>query len=82
MRALLITLLIAAGCASAVPATRGNTWNESDCEDLGRVVFNPRNPVLNPTQTMGPSDVYWYRSRPASYLTLHDGHAYRCTKPT
>jgi hypothetical protein len=86
MRFLAISLLFIGGCASTLAsgpqAARGGTVNLEKCEDLGRVVYNPRNPVLDPTQSTGPSEVVWVHPRPGGMLTVHDGHAYRCGSET
>lgn len=82
MRAVLISFALMCGCASTLStgpqAARSEKKSSAVCEDLGRVVFNPRNPALDPTQTMGPSQVIWLHPKPTGYLTVHDGHAYRC----
>jgi len=83
MRVLLISFLALVGCASAISsgpqAARSAKAAPAACEDLGREVFNARNPVLNPTQTMGPSEVTWLRPKPTGYLTVIDGHLFRCS---
>lgn len=82
MRSLAISVLLIAGCASTTMAARPTVQNGvvdlQKCEDLGRKVYNPRNPVLNPTESTGPSEVIWVHGRQGGLLTVHDGHVYRC----
>jgi hypothetical protein len=86
MKGIVFCLLIATGCASAPPRPEASAPARSEavvatdeCEDLGRIVYNARNPVLNPTETMGPSEVVRFHGKRSGILTRSNGHLFLCS---
>lgn len=82
-RSLAICIALAAcGCAtSRSGATRPGPITDAmtgaKCEYLGRLVYDPRQPFLEETRTMGPSSIIWLH-RPAGYLKAVENRAYWC----
>ena len=77
MPRLLICALMLSACAT-VP--RPPAPGLAGCEDLGPIVYDPRNEMISETGTAGPSKVIWVR-RPQpvkGQLKEVAGRAYRC----
>jgi len=78
MLRLLICVLILAACAT-VPKPKGL----ADCTEVAILAYDPRNEIVNETQTMGPSQVIWLHAPPTvkGYFKEADGHIFRCPSP-
>jgi hypothetical protein len=67
MRMLLLVVLAGVGCAAAQPKPLAKA-DLNRCEYVGQRIYDPHNSILDVTNTMGPSEVIYYR---------HEDHIYR-----
>jgi len=76
MRMLLLLALAGIGCAAAQPKPLAKA-DLSRCEYVGQRIYDPHNNILDVTNTMGPSEVIYYRHQDHTYRVI-GGKLYSC----
>jgi hypothetical protein len=76
MRSLFIVALAGIGCAAAQPKPLAKV-DLDRCQYLGEKVYDPRSPILDVTNTFGPSEITYYHREEKSYRVV-SGKLYSC----
>ncbi len=86
-RALVMGFALACGCATTLPSDR-RELREASAETVARChlvgslsesfSYDPRNPVLDETKSMGPTKVIWLNPPTTTLIRTAEGLVYRC----